>query len=158
MGGRSDYDNKLIHIQSSKEYRVKFGKDHTTALSDPLCALLKQIEKYKRENGIESDYIFTDENGNRLTERKVRESIKEAREIADLGEHVTMHAMRRTSGTKLRQNGESLNTIKGTMNHSDERTTSRYLGVPRDDAVAALNKLNIPDFLPINKRLFGDKR
>ena len=143
-----DYDNQLISIHSSQEYRVKFGKDHKMSLSDSLKKLLKKIECYQRSKGIESDYIFVDENGNHLTERKVREVFKQAREIAELGDHITMHAMRRTAATNLKQRGVPTSTIKGILNHADEKITSRYLGVPKDDEVSALNMLDTRDFLP----------
>ena len=74
--------------------------------------------------------------------------MKEAREFAGLGDHVTIHALRRTMATILKQKKVPTNTIKGLLNHGDEKTTNRYLGVPRDDEYDALNKLSFPVFLP----------
>jgi integrase len=70
------------------------------------------------------------------------------REKARLGKHVTMHGMRRTAATMLKQKGASTNTIRGILNHSEEKVTTRYLGVPKDDEVAGLEMLCTADFLP----------
>lgn len=40
------------------------------------------------------------------------------------------------------------NVIKGVMNYESEKVTNRYMGVPKDDEMAALNLLSLSDFLP----------
>ncbi len=143
-----DSEAGKIWIHSSEKYRVKFNKEQDLPLSEPLKALLKRIEDEQRTNGVESDYVFVDEKGKHLREKKVQEAMKEARESAGLEPHITIHGLRRTTSTKLRQKNVSTNTIKGILNHENEKTTNRYLGVPREDELDALNKLSLSDFLP----------
>lgn len=40
------------------------------------------------------------------------------------------------------------NVIKGVMDHESEKVTNRYMVVPKDDEMAALNMLSLSDFLP----------
>jgi len=75
-------------------------------------------------------------------------SLQEARDAAGLGSHVTIHALRRTAATKLKQNGVITNTISGVLNHDNEKVTYQYLGVPKEDEIAALNTLTLQSFLP----------
>jgi integrase len=145
-----DRRKKTISIHSTEEYRVKFGKSQVLALSTPLEKLLDEIEEYHRKNCIESDHLFVDESGKHLTEPKVRKAFNNARDLAGLEKHVTMHAMRRTGATMMKQRGATTNTIKGILNHGDEKVTNRYLGVPKDDEKKALDLLEIADFLGKN--------
>ena len=56
-------------------------------------------------------------------------------------------ALRRTASTKLKQIGTATNTIKGILNHADEKTTNLYLGAPKDDEHEVMNTLSLADFL-----------
>lgn len=143
-----DFESKKIWIHSSDTYRVKFNKEQNLPLSEPLEAMLHQVLNEQRERGVESDYVFVDEGGRPLSLKKVQHVMKAAREAAGLANHVTIHALRRTAATRLKQNGVSINTIKGLLNHESEKTTNRYLGVPKEDEAVALNKLSISVYLP----------
>lgn len=56
-----DFESKKIWIHSSDTYRVKFNKEQTLPLSEPLEAMLRQILAEQREDGVESDYVFVDQ-------------------------------------------------------------------------------------------------
>lgn len=143
-----DFESGIIKIHSSSHYRTKFNKEQDLPLSDALKKLLEQIQKDQQYDGVESDHVFVDQKGKRLRVKKVQETVKAARVMAELGDHVTLHAMRRTAATMMKRNGASTNTIKGVLNHSDERTTTRYLGVAKEDELNALNTLGLRSFFP----------
>ncbi len=142
-----DWEEGLISIHSSATYHTKFGKEQTLPLTSALRELLRKIQDNHREREIETDYIFIDERGKPLKKRRIQNAMSEIRELTGLGDHVTIHALRRTAATMLKRQGVSTNTIRGLLNHENDRTTEKYLGVPRSDEIDALNKLTIPGYL-----------
>jgi integrase/recombinase XerC len=146
-----DHRNRTIWIHSTQRYRVKFNKEQHFPLSESIMCLLNRVERAREGLGIESDFLFVDDKGRQLTEKKVQEHIKAARELGCLAGHVTMHAMRRTSATRIKQNRATTNSIKGLLNHESERTTTQYIGSPKIDEAKALNSLGLDSFLPPNE-------
>jgi integrase/recombinase XerC len=142
-----NFDRKTIHIHSSAEYRVKFDSEQYLALSDPLENLLRRIERFQRDNEIETQYVFVDEDGKRLTEKRVCKAIQEGRTRAGLGNHVTIKALRATGASHLKNQGESTYLVGGVLNHASEESTRGYLAVPPDDQKRALDKLSYSKFI-----------
>ncbi len=148
-----DDEREVVSFHSTKEYRIKFGKQQELSLSKPMKEVLGRVRRFQRDHGVSSDYIFTDDRGKHITERRVRAAVIEVRQAAGLDKRVTIKAMRATVGTKLRQKGCAISTIRGIYNHSDEKTTQRYLGTTSDEERAALNSIDLTnDFFPNRKR------
>lgn len=143
-----DRENNLISIKEREDFRPKFGKRRKIPISPAIKEILDHQEKWQREAGIETDYVFVDESGRRLSKDRLTKECKKAIRAGGLRETLNVHALRRTFATTLVQNGISLNTVKGLLGHSSVRTTELYVGTPTDAMSSALDGVNIKSFLP----------
>ncbi|MGA2624841.1 MAG: site-specific integrase [Bacteroidota bacterium] len=106
------------------------------------------MHRYYEEEGSEGEYLFVDKLGKPLEKRYVQKHIQDTRDFCGLGKHVTIHALRRTAATRLRQKETETNTIRNVLNHSDEKATRNYIGGDEDDMRKAMEGLNMSEFFP----------
>ena len=107
---------------------------HMTALPPELVADLCAIPRH-------GGYVFATANGKPWDQSWVHVVWREIRSKAGLDD-VHIHDLRRTTATRLDQNGTSLSTIQKILNHRNMKTTQDYLvGLSVNDAVVeALNE------------------
>jgi len=104
---------------------IKFGKgkkDRIVPLSEPI---VKKIRKYLEEER-ESDYLFSNSKGEKLTKRLPQKIIKEAAKKAGLNKKVYCHCLRASFATHLLENGVDIRYIQTILGHSDLSTTEVY--------------------------------
>jgi site-specific recombinase XerD len=105
---------------------VKFGKgkkDRIVPLSEPI---VKKIKNYLERNNIESEYLFSNSKGKKLTKRLPQKIIKEAAKKAKLTKRVYCHCLRASFATHLLENGVDIRYIQTILGHSDLSTTEIY--------------------------------
>ncbi len=143
-----DFNFKTIEIRSSADFHPKFNKERTLPLTPPVEEILNKIKNYHTSKGIESEYVFVDDNGGRIRGDRVTKEFKSIVRAVGLREELHFHALRRTFATKLKSKNTDTNTIKGILGHASIKTTDLYLGTPSDEIAKAMGGLDISAFYP----------
>ncbi len=123
---KSDVDipNRVIHVHSTANYRVKFGKMRIVTLND--VALQIVAERMKTPN---TQVLFADEHGKEirpdLLTKKFRKYIRETA----LNKKYHFHSLPHSFGSLLCQNNVPLRDIQELMGHSRITVTEKYAHV-----------------------------
>ncbi|RMD51939.1 MAG: tyrosine recombinase XerC, partial [Nitrospirae bacterium] len=117
-----DVDKKTRTIRvrgkGKKERIVPFGTKALRALNDYLI---------KREHiNTNSEALFLNRFGTRLTDRSVRRITEKYGSIASIRYHVNPHMLRHTFATHMLQSGADLRAIQELLGHTTLSTTQRY--------------------------------
>lgn len=131
-----DIKERTIKIlgKGSKERIVVFGNNTKEILS-----LYLNNGKYKLSKG-NNDYLFLNKDGNRLSDRYVREIIDDIIFKASIQMHVSPHMLRHTFATDMLNNGADLVSVKELLGHESLNTTSIYTHVSDDKIKEIYNK------------------
>lgn len=112
---------------------TKNGKTHYLPLSKPAVALLESLPKESK-----NPYIFPGlKTGAHLV--NIDKPWRRVREKAEV-EDVRLHDLRRTVGSWLAQDGNTLHLVGRVLNHSSQATTAIYARFAQDNLRAALEK------------------
>ena len=125
-----DLRNRVIEITENKA-----NKHILKPINDTLYAYFTSIPKEKRIG-----YVFI----NYYTGRKCKE-IKRAWKTVKQKANITnfrFHDLKHTVGTRLAQNNVPIPVIKEVLDHSDIKTTMRYVHTANEQILSAMNKLN----------------
>lgn len=118
-----DFDERTIRI------RGKGDKDRLVLFDNVTKDLiLRYIEI--RDN--DSEYLFINKNGNKLTSRYIQMMIKKYGEEAEIEKKVTPHILRHSFATHLLKNGVDIRAIQQLLGHSSLSTTQIYTSVDMD--------------------------
>jgi integrase/recombinase XerD len=119
----ADIDSRRMVI------RVRQGKgqkDRYVMLSRNLLEVLREYWRVARPR----DYLFPGaQPEGPISRRTVMNACRDAREIAGLGKHVTVHTLRHTFATHLLEAGTDLRIIQILLGHRSLGTTARYTHV-----------------------------
>ena len=139
-----DYDAKEVHIQRMEsrgdDNRPEIldhckgnspTADRFLPISDYEINLFAQIRKLNKRCGFESEYVFMGYNYKaakveRRTNKNIDSSIRRICRKAGIPEK-SAHDIRRSVASMLFVKGESLESIRKFLGHSDLRTTSEYI-------------------------------
>ena len=118
-----DFDERTIRV------RGKGDKDRIVLFDENTKELLVDfIDTYQSD----SEYIFTNKNGNKLTPRYVQMMIKKYANEAGITKKVTPHVLRHSFATHLLKNGVDIRVIQQLLGHSSLSTTQIYTSVDMD--------------------------
>jgi integrase len=120
---------------SRKELRLgvtKAGRIHYVPLSEPALAILKCQNRSDK-----SPYVFPGRDP-AAPINNIDKAWKRIREAADIPD-VRIHDLRRTLGSWLAQQGESLHLIGRVLNHSSPQTTAIYARFSQDNVRSAID-------------------
>ena len=109
--------------KGSKERIVVFGINTLDALDDYLNLGRRQVDIHN------SEYLFLNKDGNRLSSRYVRVIIDDIIAKASITMHVSPHMLRHTFATGMLNNGADLVSVKDLLGHESLNTTSIYTHV-----------------------------
>jgi len=131
-----DMNERTIRIlgKGSKERIVIFG-NNTKEILD----LYLNNGRYKLSNG-NNDYLFLNKDGNKLSDRYVRNIINDIIFKASIEMHVSPHMLRHTFATGMLNNGADLVSVKEMLGHESLNTTSIYTHVSDDKMREIYNK------------------
>lgn len=120
-----NYHERTIRIlgKGSKERIVVYGNNTQESLD------LYLNDGYKKLNVYQSQYLFLNRNGERLTDRYVRKMLDEVILKASVNMHVSPHMLRHTFATSMLNNGADLVSVKDLLGHASLNTTSIYTHV-----------------------------
>lgn len=119
---------KLIKVlgKGNKERMVIYN-NHTKKALD---TYLK--DGYNYFNKKSSEYLILNKNGNKLSERYIREIINKKVSQASLDIKISPHTLRHTFATDILENGADLMTVKELLGHESLNTTSIYTHVTNE--------------------------
>lgn len=112
--------------KGNKERYVYFGKQ----LDEILRKYLKEARPYFEK--AKNDYLFLNDSGNQLHDRRVRTIIDDLlkRSCADF--HISPHTLRHSFATHMLNNGADLKTVQELLGHADLSTTQIYTHVSNE--------------------------
>ena len=112
--------------KGGKERMVPFGRPAGAALRDWLREWEKLRGGDRAPAAMESEPVFLNHRGGRLTDRSVRRLVDRYVERAALAAGVHPHTLRHTFATHLLEGGADLRAIQELLGHSSLATTQRY--------------------------------
>ncbi len=126
---------KLIKVlgKGNKE-RIVIYNNHTKKALD---TYLK--DGYNYFNKKSSEYLILNKNGNKLSERYIREIINKKVSQASLDIKISPHTLRHTFATDILENGMDLMTVKELLGHESLNTTSIYTHITNEQIKKTYN-------------------
>lgn len=122
------FSEKSVKVlgKGNKERYVYFGK--------PLAELLKLYLEESRPyfEKARNDYLFLNDSGNQLQDRRVRAIIDDLlkRSCADF--HISPHTLRHSFATHMLNHGADLKTVQEILGHEDLSTTQIYTHISNE--------------------------
>ena len=116
-------DSIKILGKGSKERIVFYGSKCNDILNKYLNDGRVELNKYN------SEYLFLNKNGNRLSDRMVRNILDDLVLKAGISKHTHPHMIRHTFATDMLNSGADLMTVKELLGHENINTTSIYTHV-----------------------------
>ena len=126
---------KLIKVLGKgNEERMVIYNNHTKKALD---TYLK--DGYNYFNKKSSEYLILNKNGNKLSERYIREIINKKVSQASLDIKISPHTLRHTFATDILENGADLMTVKELLGHESLNTTSIYTHITNEQIKKTYN-------------------
>jgi len=121
--------NTTIKIlgKGNKERYVLYGN-----VCKNLLELYLNDGRLKLLNNKNSDYLFLNKNGNKLTDRGVRLIIDKVLKKGALKKHISPHVLRHTFATHMLDEGADLKTVQELLGHANLSTTQVYTHVSNE--------------------------
>ena len=120
--------------KGSKERIVVFGINTKEALDNYLNRGRREVDIHN------SDYLFLNKDGNKLSDRYVRKIIDDIIVKSSIEMHISPHMLRHTFATGMLNNGADLVSVKELLGHESLNTTSIYTHVSDDKIREIYNK------------------
>ena len=131
-------DNNKIMVRS-KGNKGRIGR--STNCNNEVAELIKELVSYNPNR----EYLFTNENFERLMEQGIRNVWYDTCNLAGVP-RVHFHNVRHTIGTKMGQNPNvTLQEIKDTLGHSNINTSQKFYIQQQKDIQDSMSKINIFD-------------
>lgn len=135
---------RLSEITHLKWEDVFLNKNYLIALNTKNgksreLIITKQMKKELKAMPRLSEYVFT----NPVTKQPYKDfksTFRRAVKAAGIP-YITFHELRHSTASRLNELGVDLATIQEYLDHSDARTTQRYIHKPKKNIVAAISKL-----------------
>ena len=116
------YDNSIKILGKGNKERIVYFGDYAREILD------LYLNKRKKE----SDYLFINNKGERLTARGVRYIIDKVTKKASLNTNVSPHMLRHSFATHMLNEGCDLLSVKELLGHESLRATQVYTHVTND--------------------------
>ncbi len=138
-----DFTEEVLTVRGKgkKERLVPVGRP---AIEAARCWLpeRRQLIQQRAERGreIETEALFLNGRGSRLTTRSVERLVKAYGERAGISQTVTPHALRHSFATHLLEMGADLRSVQELLGHSSLSTTQRYTHLTLDHLADVYDK------------------
>jgi integrase/recombinase XerC len=138
--------NQYLCSSGFLEILGKGGKTRSVPIID---RIRKVIDLYLELSIFpDSEYLFVNRFGNRLTSSAVQRTVKKVREILNLSNTVTPHALRHSCATHLMESCGDIRSIQELLGHSSLATTQIYTNIAQKYISAVYDKCH-----PLSRKL-----
>ena len=125
----------------------KGGRDRLAFIVDEQSLRIQKRHLELRSHlGSESEALFLNATGGRLSTQGIANIISQFRKDAGIERHVTPHMLRHTVATLLLRNGVDIRVVQEFLGHASIATTQRYTHVTKDHLVRVLRERH-PSFV-----------
>lgn len=125
----------------------KGGRDRLAFIVDEQSLRIQKRHLGLRSHlGSESEALFLNATGGRLSTQGIANIISQFRKDAGIERHVTPHMLRHTVATLLLRNGVDIRVVQEFLGHASIATTQRYTHVTKDHLVRVLRERH-PSFV-----------
>ncbi len=122
--------------KGGKQRQIPMVGDNSNNLYLDYRISLAQIEKNNK------NFFFIDRKGKKLRARYIQKLFENIRNINNLPDYMTPHAIRHSCATGLLENGASINQIQKLLGHSNLSTTQIYTKVTQKNIINKLRKID----------------
>lgn len=132
----------LIHGKGNKERLMYIS-------SQEVLTSIKDYLNIRSSFSPQSDAIFLNKYGTRLSIFSIENIFKKYQKLADINPHATPHYLRHTFATKLLDNGADLRSVQELLGHTNITTTQIYTAVSlerKKDVLSRFNAINYIEF------------
>lgn len=136
-----DFKQRLIKVmgKGKKERIIPVGRHALRAIGDYLEAVI-HLRRKNRNNTAESQPLFINHRGGRLSTRSVGKIIKQYVRKCGLTEDISPHSLRHTFATHLLDGGADLRSVQELLGHVSLSTTQKYTHVSLDRLMEVYDK------------------
>ena len=134
-----DFRRNKIRIHRKEFWHPKTG-ERDIPMNQGTHNLLKRL-KAQNDKGLNSNFVFPDDDGGRIKD-KLREQLIVIARKAGIKGLTKLHSLRHTYASHLVMNGVDLPTVQKLMGHADIQTTMIYSHLAQDHLAEAANKIN----------------
>ncbi|AKA70145.1 tyrosine-type recombinase/integrase [Clostridium scatologenes] len=122
---------KVVNGKGSKDRLLWLGENTLSKLT------LWKEKQYNKFN-IKIDYVFTNNKGNQLVDRDVREMVVTYSKKAGITKNISPHTLRHTFATDLLRDCKNIRMVQKALGHADLSTTMIYTHIVDDEFEDAL--------------------
>ncbi|MFQ5680487.1 MAG: tyrosine recombinase XerC [Candidatus Omnitrophota bacterium] len=101
---------------------------------------IETVRKYLSRRPSDSDYLFLNNRGRRITPQGVRVALSRYIRAISKGRHISPHTFRHSFATHLLDRGADLRSVQELLGHSNLSTTQIYTHMTTDKLKAVYNK------------------
>ena len=135
---------KIKDIKREEKLRKVLGKGNKERMVIYNNHTKKALDTYLKDgynyfNKKSSEYLILNKNGNKLSERYIREIINKKVSQASLDIKISPHTLRHTFATDILENGADLMTVKELLGHESLNTTSIYTHITNEQIKKTYN-------------------
>ena len=138
-----DFDNEMLRVRGkgNKERLVPVGRPAIEAVNRWLTERQALImDRLKRRHDAETEALFLNGRGSRLTTRSVERLVRKYAERCGFRNQVTPHALRHSFATHLLEMGADLRVVQELLGHASLSTTQRYTHLTIDHLTEVYDK------------------
>lgn len=131
-----NFEANTIHVIEKEELHrdIPFG----TKMRGLLLSWIKDRELYFE--GKDSGPLFISQHKKRLSNDAIRDIV--SKYTQNLGKHIKVHDLRKSTATNLAQQGVDIRTIQTILGHQNITTTQRYIDACEESKTKAVNILD----------------
>jgi integrase/recombinase XerD len=124
------FDEEFIRVigKGDKQRLVPFGK----AVNQEINNYYKSFRNHINPKKGQSDYLFLNRRGNKLTRVMIFNIVKDACNKAGIEKNISPHTFRHTFATHLIEGGADLRVVQEMLGHESITTTEIYTHIDRD--------------------------
>lgn len=115
-------DKSIIILGKGKKERIVYFGDYAKIA----------LENYLNIRSINSEYLFLNKDGNKISIRGVEKIVDKLTSMAAIKNNVTPHTFRHTFATHLLNNGADIKSVQELLGHSSLNTTEIYTHITSD--------------------------
>ncbi len=133
---------KKENINEDNTLTVRSGKGDKDRLTILPESVKNHLNEYLKKIKVESDYIFSNKQGGKLTIKLPQKIVKQLSKKAEIKKNITPHVLRHTFATHLLHHGTDIRYIQSLLGHEQIQTTQIYTHISKEQIKKIKNPFN----------------